>query len=68
MPKRVLVTRPPEIPRLSQLLDRLLQVLGGDLEAHAAANLATAVGIPGQYEVRALLEHEERAVGVLPSS
>ena len=46
-------------------VDLALDVLGGELEAGTAADLAPALRIPREDEERLALEDEERAVGVL---
>ena len=56
----------PVDPPLAQALDFLLQVVGSELQARASTGFAAAIRVPGENEVRPLLEDEERTMGVLP--
>ena len=46
--------------------DLAVNVVGGQLEPDRAADLAAALGIPGEDEERLPLQDEEGTVGVLP--
>ena len=66
VPKRVRTIAPPSTPRFRRRFDLLLQVVGSELQACTSTGFTPAVWIPGEHEVRPLLENEERTMGVFP--